>query len=172
MERIKADSVDVLLSNAKELMMEANKYYKVNGNKISLYEAMNLVIALDADDRQRDSFFEDERAFLPKAVSSGLPGNISPDKRWNAIVDKSTGWATFTPETPIEGKTIKSIKIPGYDKWIDFIGMSDEDEKALLDYLGGATISDPSNVAMCSVIRMDDTDKKKKSPCGAKYLPL
>ena len=85
----------------------------------------------------------------------------------NAIVDKSTWWATFTPETPIEGKIIKSIKIPGYDKWIDLIGMSDEDEKALLDYLGGATISDPSNVAMGSDIKVydtatpesDDTDK-------------
>ncbi len=159
MQEILIDNMSVLLSNALELMHEANDLHEITGSKISLYEAMNLVIALDADDRQREAFFEKEKADLPKNRASGLPDNLSPDKRWSAIVDKSTGWATFTPETTIEGKAIKSIKMPGYDKWIDFVGMSDEDERALLNYLGGATISDPSNVAMGSEIKVDDTAK-------------
>lgn len=243
MERIKTDSIDILLSNAEELMEKANKWENLNGNKISLYEAMNLVIALDSDDRQRNAFFEKEK-YDENAVWNGWDS-----KRSTIIVNGSAAWATFTPETPIEGKPIKSIKIPGYDKWIDLIGMSYEDERALLDYLGGATISDPSNFAMDSEIKVkedvkqpisnaeyyakagvifsetddltdgvydidyngervkihvgkaidmlldkdgkgirriyeanviddtatpesDDTDKKKKSPCGAKYLPL
>jgi hypothetical protein len=192
MEQIKPDSIDMLLKNAISIMDKAIPNYYRSECRLSLYEAMNLVIALDADDRQREAFFEeekyDENAVLPVLDSD----EISQLSRSRFRVDGSRfenlnppvpvpGVQSYLiPETPIEGKAVKSIKIPGYDKWIDLVGMSDEDEKALLNYLGGATISDPSSVAMVSEIKVDDTTtptsddtgKEKKSPCGAKYLPL